>query len=97
MIESMAQLHMTGAELARDLHAVLERVRQGAEVVVEEGHRRVALIKPVEGPRRPIDECIAIARARGFDDGLDEDFAIHRNGSNPRLQRRDSRGEAPSA
>jgi hypothetical protein len=33
MIESMAQLHMTEAELARDLHAVLERVRQGAEVV----------------------------------------------------------------
>ena len=75
MIESMAQLHMTEAELARDLHAVLERVRQGAEVVVEEGHRRVALIKPVEGPGRPIDECIAIARARGSDAVLDEDFA----------------------
>ena len=65
---------MTEAGLARDLHAVLERVRHGAEVVVEEGHRRVALIKPVEGPGRPIDECIAIARA-GPMLILDEDFA----------------------
>jgi hypothetical protein len=73
MIESMAQLRMTEAELARDLHAVLER--EGAEVIVEESHRRVALIKPVEGPGRLIDECIAIAPARGSDAVLDEDFA----------------------
>ena len=71
----MAQLHMTEAELARDLHGVLERVRQGAEVVVEDGYNRVALIKPVEGPGRPIDECIAIARARGSQATLDEEFA----------------------
>ncbi|MEP6716207.1 MAG: hypothetical protein ABJC09_11580 [Terriglobia bacterium] len=66
---------MTEAELARDLHAVLERVRQGAGIVVEEGYRRVALIRPVEGPGRPIDECIAITRARGSRATLDEDFA----------------------
>jgi hypothetical protein len=35
MIEDMAQVHMTEAELARDLHAVLEQVRQGAEIIVE--------------------------------------------------------------
>jgi hypothetical protein len=75
MIKVMAQLHMTEAELARDLHGVLERVRQGAEVVVEDGYSRVALIKPVEGPGRPLDECIAIARARGSQATLDEEFA----------------------
>ena len=33
-MENMAQVHMTEAELARDLHGVLEKVRQGAEVVI---------------------------------------------------------------
>jgi antitoxin (DNA-binding transcriptional repressor) of toxin-antitoxin stability system len=41
----MAQVHMTEAELARDLHAVLERVRQGAEVIVERDATPVAVIK----------------------------------------------------
>ena len=75
MIEGMAQVHMTEAELARDLHAVLEQVRQGAEVIIEDGYRRVAVIKPVQGPGRSIDECIAIARARGSRATLDEEFA----------------------
>jgi antitoxin (DNA-binding transcriptional repressor) of toxin-antitoxin stability system len=75
IIGDMAQTHMSEAELARDLHAVLERVRQGAEIVVEEGHGRVALITPVPGPGRPIDECIAIARARGSGAFLDANFA----------------------
>jgi antitoxin (DNA-binding transcriptional repressor) of toxin-antitoxin stability system len=75
MIEGMAQVHITEAELARDLHAVLERVRQGVEVIVEQGDRSVAIIKPVQGPGRPIEECIAIAKARGSHATLDEDFA----------------------
>ena len=59
----MAQVHMTEAELARDLHAVLERVRTGVEVVVEQNHRPVAVIKTPQGPGRSIDECIALAKA----------------------------------
>jgi hypothetical protein len=35
----------------------------------------MALIRPPEGPGRPIDECIAIARARGSRATPDEDFA----------------------
>ncbi len=34
-----------------------------------------AVIKPVQGPGRPIDECIALARAHGSGATLDEDFA----------------------
>ena len=75
MIKVMAQVHMTDAELARDLHAVLEKVRQGAEVIIEDGYRRVAVIKPVQGSGRSIDECIAIARAHNSGATLDEDFA----------------------
>jgi hypothetical protein len=75
MIKVMVQIHMTEAEAARDFHAVLARVREGVEVVIEEGHRRIALVRSPEAPGRPIEECIAIARARGSQATLDEDFA----------------------
>ena len=39
----MAVLHITEAELARDVHGVLEKIRQGAEVIVEQDSRPVAL------------------------------------------------------
>jgi antitoxin (DNA-binding transcriptional repressor) of toxin-antitoxin stability system len=75
MIESMAQVHMTEAEVTTNFAAVLEKLRQGAEVVVEQGHRSVAVISPPRGPGRPIDECIALAKAHGSGATLDEDFA----------------------
>jgi antitoxin (DNA-binding transcriptional repressor) of toxin-antitoxin stability system len=75
MIEDMAVLHMTEAEVARDFAAVLEKVRQGAEILVEEGYRTVAVIKAIQGPGRPLDECIALAKAHGSGATLDEDFA----------------------
>jgi antitoxin (DNA-binding transcriptional repressor) of toxin-antitoxin stability system len=75
----MAALHISEAELARDLHAVLERVRQGGEVVVERDHRPVAIMKPAEQPGRLLSESIAIARQRESERGsaavLDPDFA----------------------
>ncbi len=75
MIKAMAQVHMSEAEVAKNFAAALEKVRQGAEVVVEQDHRPVAVITPVKGPGRPIDECIAIAKARGSGATLDEGFA----------------------
>ena len=75
MIEDMAQVHMTEAEVTKDFAAVLEKVRQGTEVVIEEGYRSVAVISPVKGPGRPIDECIALAKEHGSGTTLDEDFA----------------------
>lgn len=68
-------LHMTEAEVARDLHAVLERVRQGAEIVVEQGSQPVALIKapPVKG--RKISEVIAALETSGANAVIDESFA----------------------
>jgi hypothetical protein len=74
MIEDMAQVHMTEAELARDLHAVLEQVRQGVEVLVERDAKPVAVIKAPEFHGRPIDECIVLAKARCSHATLDEDF-----------------------
>lgn len=61
------------------LHAVLQLVRQGAEVVVEEDHKPVAILRPAEQPLRLLSESIAIARLREKERGsavvLDPDFA----------------------
>jgi antitoxin (DNA-binding transcriptional repressor) of toxin-antitoxin stability system len=74
IIEVMGTLRITEAELARDVHGVLAKVREGVEVVVESDHRPVATIKaPVRGGRL-ISECIASARATGSGVTLDEGF-----------------------
>jgi antitoxin (DNA-binding transcriptional repressor) of toxin-antitoxin stability system len=77
--DDMAVLHITEAELARDIHGVLEKIRQGAEIIVEHEHKPVARMTSVRGPGRLLSECIAIAkqreRERGYAITLDPDFA----------------------
>jgi antitoxin (DNA-binding transcriptional repressor) of toxin-antitoxin stability system len=41
----MATVYMSEAEVARDLHAVLAKVQQGVEIVVEQDCRPVAVIR----------------------------------------------------
>jgi antitoxin (DNA-binding transcriptional repressor) of toxin-antitoxin stability system len=74
MIEEMAQVHMTEAEVARDLHGVLAKVQQGVEVVVEQDHRPVAVIRSPLPKGRLLSECIALADARGSTATLDDGF-----------------------
>ena len=38
MIKAMATMRITEAELARDVHAVLAKVQEGVEVIVEQDH-----------------------------------------------------------
>jgi antitoxin (DNA-binding transcriptional repressor) of toxin-antitoxin stability system len=77
----MATLHMTEAELARDLHDVLKKVQQGVEVVIEHNHRPVAVLRPSDplNPGRKLSECIALAKAYeaalGYSPVPDVDFA----------------------
>lgn len=66
---------MTEAELARDLHAVLQQVRDGAEVVIEQDQQPVAIIRTPQFRARDIDECIALMKARGSGAVPDQDFA----------------------
>jgi antitoxin (DNA-binding transcriptional repressor) of toxin-antitoxin stability system len=70
---------MSEAELARDLHAVLEKVRQGTEVIVECDHQPVAVLRPAVPLRRTISACIMLAeereKERGYAVTLDPDFA----------------------
>jgi antitoxin (DNA-binding transcriptional repressor) of toxin-antitoxin stability system len=80
MIEEEMTVRITEAELGRDIHAVLARVQEGVEVIVEQDHRPVALIKtPPRGPGRPLSECIALAKAHeealGYALVPDPDFA----------------------
>ena len=70
----MAKVHITEAELARDLHSVIEKVRQGAEVIVERDHAPVALLQPPPRVGRPLSECIALAEAHGSHVTLDDQF-----------------------
>lgn len=80
-METMATVHMSEADVARDLHAVLAKVQQGVEVVIEQDHRPVAVLKPPQGgsPGRKLSECIALAKAYektlGYAPIPDADFA----------------------
>ena len=65
MIENMAVVHMTEAEVVKDIALVLAKVRQGVEIVVERDHRTVAFIKPSKPEGRMISEVISDLKARG--------------------------------
>jgi antitoxin (DNA-binding transcriptional repressor) of toxin-antitoxin stability system len=79
--KAMAIVHMSEAEVARDLNAVLAKVQQGVEIVIEQDHRPVAVLKAPqpEGPGRKLSECIALAKAYeeklGYAPIPDADFA----------------------
>jgi len=67
-------VRITEAELARDTHAVLAKVREGVEVIVEQDHCPVAVIKTPQRTGRLLSEAIALAEARGSTATLDEGF-----------------------
>ena len=58
---------------------LLAHVRAGAEVVIENGARPVAVLHAAEPVRRTISECIALAKTHEEETGkapvLDADFA----------------------
>jgi antitoxin (DNA-binding transcriptional repressor) of toxin-antitoxin stability system len=71
----MGMVRITEAELARDLHAVLAKVQAGLEVIVEQDHRPVAVIKPSRPTGRSISEVVSELKFRGSTAILDDDFA----------------------
>ena len=70
----MATLHISEVELTRDIHAVLAKVQEGVEIVVEQDHRPIAVIRSPVMKGRLLSECIAVAEARGSTVTLDEGF-----------------------
>lgn len=68
-------IHVSEAEAERDFATILSRVRAGAEVVIEQDAKPVALIvPPAARPGRLLSEAIAMAEARGSTVTLDKDF-----------------------
>jgi len=75
MIEEMATVRITEAELARDVRAVLAKIEQGSEVIIErEDHRAVAVIRAPHRSGRPITEILDEAKRRNSTVTPDEDF-----------------------
>ncbi len=79
MIRYMAQIHMTEAEVSRDFAAVLRKIGDGEEVVVDRNGQPVAIIRPADEGPRTFSELIALAtrreKERGYAITLDDDYA----------------------
>ncbi len=71
----MSSVRISETELARDVHAVLEKVQQGVEVIIEQDHRPVAVIKPSKPAGRLLTDVLAELQARGSTAVIDDDFA----------------------
>jgi antitoxin (DNA-binding transcriptional repressor) of toxin-antitoxin stability system len=70
----VATVRITEAELARDIHEVLAKVRQGVEVIVEQDNRAVAVIRPPHRSGRPVSEILRQAREHNSAVTLDPEF-----------------------
>ena len=60
----MAIIHVSEAEAARDFVALMDRVRAGAEVVIESESHPVAMLTPMRPAGRKISEAIALLKKR---------------------------------
>jgi len=73
-------IHVSDAEAAKNLAALLDRVSAGAEVIIERDSHPVAVVRSPEPPRgRLLSESIALAKAHakglGYEPIMDADFA----------------------
>lgn len=75
-ITAMETIHISEAEAARDLSALLERVRSGAEVVIEAEVAPSVVLRAVTArPTRRLAESLRLAREYGSPATLDGGFA----------------------
>lgn len=51
---------MTEDEVAKDFAAVMDKIRQGSEVIVEHNHQPVAVLRPADPQRRKASEILAL-------------------------------------
>lgn len=66
---------MTEAEVVNNIADVMRKVRQGSEIIIEQGDRPVAVIRPTKPAGRMISDVIADLKARGSTAAIDDDFA----------------------
>jgi prevent-host-death family protein len=70
----MGALHISEAELARDIASVLDRVQAGEEIVIERNAKPVAMLRAAEPRRRRLSE-IAASLSPDSTAALDAGFA----------------------
>ena len=73
-------IHISETDAASNFASVLDRVREGAEVIIERDARPVAVVRPPETvPGRLLSESIALAEKHakelGHEPTMDADFA----------------------
>ena len=68
-------IHISDKEAANDFPSLLDRVRKGAEIVIEHDARPVAVVRPAEPHVRFLSESLRLAREHGSTAVMDADFA----------------------
>jgi antitoxin (DNA-binding transcriptional repressor) of toxin-antitoxin stability system len=68
-------IHISEAEAASDFAGLMARVREGAEVVIENGKLPVAVVRPAEPHVRLLSESLRLAKEHGSTAVMDADFA----------------------
>jgi prevent-host-death family protein len=68
-------IHISEAEAASDFGKLLERVRAGAEVVIESDSLPVAVVRPAEPHIRLLSESLRLAKEHASTATVDADFA----------------------
>ena len=68
-------IRISEAEAASDFAGLLARVRAGAEVVIESGSCRVAVVRPAEPYVRLLSESLLLAKEHASSATLDGNFA----------------------
>jgi len=68
-------IHISEAEAASNFGKLLERVRAGAEVVIESDKLPIAVVRPAEPHVRLLSESLRLAREHSSTATLDADFA----------------------
>lgn len=68
-------IHVSEAEAASDFASLLDRVRAGAEIVIEHDARPVAVVRSAEPQVRSLSESLRLAREHGSTVTLDPEFA----------------------
>ena len=78
---SMATIHISEADAARDFPGLMAHVRAGTEIVIESDTRAVAVVRPAGDEFRPrlLSESIALAKKHaeelGYEPRMDPEFA----------------------
>lgn len=68
-------IHVSEAEAASDFASLLDRVRAGAEIVIEHDARPVAVVRSAEPQVRRLSESLRLAHEHGSTVTLDPEFA----------------------